>query len=106
MAKETGNPGSGWTPIFNRVFDEDPNWLKHDFEFLWAREYFDALWLKTTLRKYGMLQLEIADEDIPEYQEKIIGLFEKVPIFMSSQVIDSKKDAPLYEDKYLQENAF
>lgn len=52
------------------------------------------------------MKLNLKEEDIPAYQDKIIDLFKKLPIFMSSQVTDCKKDAPLYEDKCIQEHAF
>lgn len=103
---ESGIVKGGWRPIIDRLMKKDPEWLTGNVEFLWAREYYDILFLKTILRKYAVFQHGMRADQIPSYQEKILKLFEAVPIFMSSQVINSKKDAPLYEDKWIQENAF
>jgi len=103
---ESGNPKNGWTPVFDKLLKADPEFIPNSIDFFWAREYFDTLYLKTQLRKYAILKLEMKEEDVPAYQDKIIALFEKVPFFMSSQVTNCKKDAPLFEDKCIQENAF
>ena len=101
VAFESGNPKQGWTPIFNKLLKEDPEFIKNGIEFFWAREYYDTLYLKASLRKYGILKLKLSEDEIPAYQDKIIKLFEQVPFFMSSQVTNSQKDAPLYEDKLI-----
>jgi len=86
---------------------EDPAWLNQNFEFLYAREFYDTVFLKTILRRYAILKHEMnSEEEIRDYQGKIISLFENAPIFLSSQVIDSKADDPLYAHKHIQENAF
>ena len=103
---ESGNAKSGWTTVFNKLLKEDPDFIPNSIEFFWAREYYDTLYLKTMLRKYALLHLKLKEEEVPAYQDKIIKLFENLPIFMSSQVTNCKKDAPLYEDKCIQERAF
>jgi hypothetical protein len=101
VSYESGKAASGWTPLIQKLMKEDPSWLQGDIELLWAREYYDILLLKTNVRKSAHFKKDTKAEDIPAYQDKIIKLFEKVPIFMSSQVTDSNKDYPLYHQKRL-----
>jgi len=63
---------------------EDPTFLKYDFEFLFADQWLSKVLIKFGARKFGLLERNLSNEEIPAYQEHVIKLFESVPWFMPS----------------------
>lgn len=82
--------GGTWIcDTLHAIMNGNPDFLKHDFEFLLAEHWLSTELIRYAARRYGVTRLNLTKEEIPAYQEKIIKLFENAPFLMPSQIHDA-----------------
>jgi len=66
--------------------EEDPHFLKYNFEIMYAEQWLSTDLIKWGSRKFGLKNKGLKPEEIPDYQAHLIKLWETVPWFMSSRI--------------------
>ena len=59
--------GEWLVPALENLMKEDPDFLKYDFEFLFADQWLSTDLIKFGARKYGLLNKNLTLQEIPAY---------------------------------------
>jgi len=97
--------GTFLVDVLEILMDQDPEFLKHDMEFMLGYQYINTALIKLGARKWGINKKGMTGAEVPAYQDKIMKLFEEAPWFMTSQVKNSSFH-PDYDVSYMEETAF
>jgi len=91
--------------VLNKLMSNDPNFLKYDIEFLFADQYISTDLIRFGTRTWALKKLKINIEEVYNYQNHIIDLFDNVPWFMPSQIRNASFHSN-YDVLRIEEKAF